>query len=63
VRFGLPEALSGRRLTDIEIEDGTVVVRAVVDEWREPFSPGQLEQVVRRIQRFRGPLLDIPRGG
>ncbi|HLM29961.1 MAG TPA: hypothetical protein VK360_08565 [Acidimicrobiales bacterium] len=62
LRFRLPDAVGGHRLSDIRIEDGRVAVRAVVDEWRQAFSPEQLEQVVRRIQRFRGPLLDIPRG-
>jgi hypothetical protein len=35
----------------------------VLEEWREPVTAGQLEQLVRRVQRFTGPLLDIPRAG
>lgn len=60
IRIHLPEVLAGAHVTGVEVQEGRLVVHAVLEEWREPVSASQLEQVVRRIQRFTGPLLDIP---
>jgi hypothetical protein len=61
LRIRLPEVLVGAHVTGVEVVEGTLVVHAVLDEWREPIDAGQLEQLVRRIQRFTGDLLDIPK--
>ena len=61
LRFPLPEALAVGHVTDVVVDDGSVRVRGVLDEWREPLAPRQLDQVVRRITSFAGPVLDLPR--
>ncbi|MGH2685969.1 MAG: hypothetical protein ACRDJP_10945, partial [Actinomycetota bacterium] len=61
LRLRLPALAEGAHVTSIDVGEGHLLVEAVVEEWREELSPGQLEQVVRRIQRFEGGLLDLPR--
>jgi hypothetical protein len=61
LRFTLPEGLEGSHLSKVEVSEGHLVVHGLVDEWREPLTPGQLNQLVRRIERFAGTVLQIPR--
>jgi hypothetical protein len=63
VRVPLPRVADGAHVTGVDVEEGRLVVHGVYEEWREHLSPGQLDQLVRRIQRFEGGLLDLPRAG
>ena len=53
----LPDTL---HLTGVTVEDGRLIVDGVYEEWRAQLTPQQLDQLVRRIQRFEGGLLTIP---
>ena len=61
LRFHLPALADGAHITAIDVDRGHVLVEGVFEEWREELTAGQLDQLVRRIQRFDGGLLDIPR--
>jgi hypothetical protein len=61
LRVELPESLVAGHVEEVGVEDGHLVVRAVLDEWREPLAPGQLDQLVRRIETLSGAVLDVPR--
>ena len=61
LRFRLPDVATGAHLVAVEVEEGRLLLRGLVEEWRAELSPVQLDQLVRRIQRFEGGLLDIPR--
>jgi hypothetical protein len=63
VRIRLPEVLAGAHVSGVAVAPGRLVVHAVLEEWREPVTAGQLDQLVRRVQRFTGTLLEIPRTG
>jgi len=60
-RIPLPEQLAKHHVSEVNVADGTVVVRALLEEWREPLTAGQLDQIAARIRRFTGRVLDLPR--
>lgn len=60
LRIGLPEALHNR-VHAIDVEDGNLVLRGHVAEWREPIGLTEIEQLVDRLGSFRGGVLEVPR--
>jgi hypothetical protein len=60
LRVGLPEALHNR-VHAIDVDDGRIVLRGHVAEWREPIGITELEQLVDRLGSFGGGVLDVPR--
>ncbi|MDX2381665.1 MAG: hypothetical protein QNM02_18120 [Acidimicrobiia bacterium] len=60
LRVDLPEALHNR-VHAIDVENGKVVLRGHVAEWREPIGVAEVEQLVDRLGSFRGGVLEVPR--
>lgn len=61
LRVVLPDGPAGSHLSHVEVRDRHLVVHGIVEEWREPLTPGQLDQAIRRIERFAGTVLQVPR--
>lgn len=60
LRVPLPDVLHNR-VHAVDVEDGEVVLRGHVAEWREPVGPAQLEQLVDRLVAYDGGVLRVPR--
>lgn len=60
LRIGLPPVLQNR-VHAVDIEDGRVVLRGHVAEWREPIGLAEIEQLVDRLGSFRGGVIEVPR--
>lgn len=62
VDFQLPATLAHGRFTDVALQGDRLRVDAVVDEWREPLQPAQLQDLERRLRRPGRDLFRLPRG-
>jgi hypothetical protein len=60
LRVPLPDVLHNR-VHAVDVENGQVILRGHVAEWREPVGPAQLEQLVDRLTAFDGGVLQVPR--
>jgi hypothetical protein len=60
LRFGLSGAHSTAYITGVAVEDGRVVVDGVYPEWRLQVTPQQLDDLLRRINRYDGGVLRVP---
>jgi hypothetical protein len=60
LRLPLPDVLHNR-VHAVDVENGQVILRGHVAEWREPVGPAQLEQLVDRLTAFDGGVLRVPR--
>lgn len=60
LRISLPEALHNR-VHAVDVDDGRIVLRGHVAEWREPIGVAELEQLVDRLGSFGGGVLEVPR--
>ena len=59
LRVALPRTAADVHVTAIAVEEGQLVVHGVYEEWRQEVTPLQLDQLVRRIQRFDGGVLRL----
>jgi hypothetical protein len=59
LRVPLPRTAADVHVTAITVEDGRLVVDGVYEEWRHAVTPVQLDQLVRRVQRFDGGVLRL----
>jgi hypothetical protein len=59
LRVALPRTAADVHVTDVTVEQGRVVVDGVYEEWRQEVTPVQLDQLVRRVQRFDGGVLRL----
>lgn len=50
----LPVAPRGARCTDVAVDDDRLRLEVVVDEWREPLQPNQLQDFEQRVRRSTG---------
>jgi hypothetical protein len=60
LRVPLPEVLHNR-VHAVDVDDGEIILRGHVAEWREPVGPAQLELLVDRLGSYDGGLLRVPR--
>lgn len=60
LRFALPAVLHNR-VHAVDVEDGRIVLRGHVAEWREPIGPTQLQQLAERLGAYDGGILEVPR--
>ncbi len=61
VEFRLPAAPHNGRFDRVVVEGGRLLIDAVVDEWREPLQPTQLQDLERRLRRSGGGLFLLQR--
>lgn len=52
-------AVDGLHFTGVALAPSAVVVRGVVEEWRAPIRPAQLDRLVRQVRSFTGAVLDL----
>jgi hypothetical protein len=63
LRLVMPELAAGLHIVGVAVEDGGLVVDAVYEEWRREVTPEDVEQLLRRIERFDGGVLDVRPSG
>ncbi len=61
VELRLPAAPRNGRYAGIRVEGDQLCVDVVVDEWREPLQPSQLQDLDRRLRRSESGVLRLPR--
>ncbi|HEX9993746.1 MAG TPA: hypothetical protein VGB14_12530 [Acidimicrobiales bacterium] len=49
----------GLHVTEVALAPGGVRVAGVVEEWRAPIRPAQLDRLVRQVRSFTGAALDL----
>jgi hypothetical protein len=57
----LPPAPRNARYAGIRVDGDQLCLDVVVDEWREPLQPSQLQDLDRRLRRSEGGVLRLPR--
>jgi len=63
LRLALPQAIAAAHITDVDIEDGRLVVGGTYEEWRTEMGPVELDDLRRRLTGFEGGTLRVPRPG
>ena len=61
LRIALPRSIPSAHITSVTVDDGCVVVEGVYEEWRWELAHRQLDELLRRINRFDGGVLRVPR--
>jgi hypothetical protein len=61
IAFGLPVAPRGARCTDVAIDGDRLRLEVVIDEWREPLQPNQLQDFEQRVRRSTGATFRLAR--
>ena len=61
VQFRLPAAPRNGHFERVVVDGDRLRIDAVVDEWREPLQPTQLQELDRRLKRSGSGLFQLPR--
>ena len=61
LRFALPTGLEAAHITGVGVQDGQLIVAGVYEEWRSTFTAQEFDGLRRRIDRYDGTPLRMPR--
>ena len=60
LRVELPRSIPAAHVTSVTVDEGRVVIEGVYEEWRWELGHRQLDELVRRINRFDSGVLQVP---